>query len=253
MELVDLSTLSNVSLAEHRWAAALPQNQPLRLHSALLTDSLKKTGSCVVEESLTDHWLSPSAGFMQLFRVSENGIWYENWLDVMRCSFHAFPLHNYRTEKPKWGFIRSTSQSPDVGNQQFETGKYSSSDYEMGEALEQDLERCAASRRQTNLDAGLGHIPACLQICQQHPAPRRMYMPQSRGGVSAASADCSRQSVHSNFENAPWNANNESRRMTLRFRVRRPITLRWSAKSLERFCGSVKVHVRVFARSFKTG
>lgn len=72
----------------------------------------------------------------------------------------------------------------------FGIGRHSSTSYELGEALEQDLERRAASRRKAILDALLGHVVACLQKCRHHPAAKKVYMLFSKGRVLISSASC---------------------------------------------------------------
>lgn len=114
-------------------------------------------------------------------------------------------------EKPKWTFIQNKSQSRDVRYRKLDVGKYSFTDCRLGEALEQNPERYIASRSRKILDAWLEHIVTCLQVCRQYPAAREMYMPQSEGRVFIASRDCPRQRLHSDFENVPWNEENEER------------------------------------------
>lgn len=78
----------------------------------------------------------------------------------------------------------------------------------MREALEQDSERCAASRRKPVPDAQLGHIMACLQNFGS-PLLQKMYMNQSGGRIFVAPADCPRQRLHNGLKNAPCNEENE--------------------------------------------
>lgn len=81
----------------------------------------------------------------------------------------------------------------------------------MGEALEQDSERYAPSQGRAILDAQLGHIMPCLQVCQQHACTAKVNMHQSGRRRLSTSADCPRQRLHSDFDNALWNAENEKR------------------------------------------
>lgn len=89
-------------------------------------------------------------------------------------SFEASALISDRIEKPKWTLIRIKRETPKVDDRQFEMEKYCSTSYEMGGALEQDPERCTASRCKAVLDSRLGNIRALLQLCRQHPAARKL-------------------------------------------------------------------------------
>lgn len=54
------------------------------------------------------------------------------------------------------------------------------------------------------LAARVGHMKACLQMCQPQIAERNMYMSQTGERVIVAPRDRPRQRLHSNLENAPW-------------------------------------------------
>lgn len=86
--------------------------------------------------------------------------------------------------------------------------RYSSINTGMEESLEQNPERCAASRFKGILNARLGRIMAFLQVCQQHLAAESMFRLRSGGRVLVASRDCPRQRLHCDFKNAPWSEEN---------------------------------------------
>lgn len=73
----------------------------------------------------------------------------------------------------------------------------------MGKTLEKGPERGAASMRKAALGALLGHIIARLQVYRQQLAAGKLYMYQSGERAFATYADCPRQRLHSDFENAP--------------------------------------------------
>lgn len=83
----------------------------------------------------------------------------------------------------------------------------------MEKALEQVVEWRAASGCQATLDAAgrLRQNVACKQVCLQSPAARKVYLPQFREKVVAASTDCPRQRLQSGYENLPWTMDDDER------------------------------------------
>lgn len=73
-----------------------------------------------------------------------------------------------------------------------------------GQAVQQGPLLCSARKRKALLDAQMGHIMACLQVCPQHTAERKMYTPSTGGRALVTSKDCLRQKLHIDFQNHLW-------------------------------------------------
>lgn len=90
---------------------------------------------------MADHRLLPRINSMQLCKVSEDGLRYLSSIDDMKRFFNSLFLLWQCPDKPKWTFIRIKSQSGHVKDQELEVGRYLSTNFEVGEALEQNPER----------------------------------------------------------------------------------------------------------------
>lgn len=148
------------------------------------------------------HGLPPRLHSMHPRKVSEGGRWYLVCLDDVQRSFTTLSLLIDSQEKPAWTFVRNKSQSREVRSQYLDLGRYSFTNSVLREAFEQDPERYATSKSRSEriFDAQLGHIIACVQICRQHLAARKLYTPQYGGKVLGATSDCQRQRLHSDFK-----------------------------------------------------
>lgn len=110
-ELIESSALSNVLLTECRRLALVAQDHPSRLYFTVLAQSLKQTGSCIVERGVADHRLFSCVGCLQCLKVSDEETWYLSWLDDMEYFFSNLTSLNHIPDKPEWTVIWSKSQS----------------------------------------------------------------------------------------------------------------------------------------------
>lgn len=124
----------------------------------MLAEPLRKTGLCIVEESVADNRLNRLVGSVQLPKVKEDRTWYWAWLDDMTRPFNVFSLLKDNPSKSEWTFIRNKAQSRDVKDRSSVIGRYSSTRIGMSENFEQDAKRCATSNGTAALDVRLTHI-----------------------------------------------------------------------------------------------
>lgn len=112
-----LFALSNVPLAQRVGTASAAENNASTLRFAVLVESLKETGFCIVEEGVEIQRLCSLVGFMQLPKVSEDGRWHLGGLHDILCSFNVFFLLSNDLDKSEWAFIWGISQRPDATDQ----------------------------------------------------------------------------------------------------------------------------------------
>lgn len=122
----------------------------------------------------------------------------------VKASFRAFQGDSNGPQKtPHWTFIRNRNVRGDKADKPFGVGGFSSPNCGTGRVTEQDPFRCDAEKWEAVLNARLGHTMACLQVCLQQIADRKMYMPKTLGRVLVISNDCPRQKLHSESKSAP--------------------------------------------------
>lgn len=79
-------------------------------------------------------------------------------------------LDIHSKEKPKFR----------LSGQELGIRRYFATNSGVGEALQQDSQCCAASRRGAAFDARLEQIMACLQMCRQHVAAKKDFFASVR-------------------------------------------------------------------------
>lgn len=101
MDLGVPSTFSETSLAYRRGAPAVIEDNASRLHSAFFPESLKQKGFCVVKGALAARRPPSFLGSMQLFKVSEKGLWYSSRVDDMMQSLSSLSLIRHSSHEPE--------------------------------------------------------------------------------------------------------------------------------------------------------